>query len=171
MKKRVVSFLTCMAIVSSLFGNQFVIYADDNIAIDAAPSEMIESTVLSEDVPSGLDELSDGDAAENTLSESVPVNENLEGEESPVPENNANADGVVGPPEESELPNLDNLQPKLDTPTVLDDGMGMIVEVTEEDMEDVEVIMPLNPETPDESATAKYGSYINFADETDTFFC
>ena len=170
MKKRVVSFLTCMAIVSSLFGNQFAIYADDNIAIDAAPSEMIESTVLSEDVPSGHDELSDGDAAENTLSESVPVNENLEGEESPVPENNANADGVVGPPEESELPNLDNLQPKPDTPTVLDDGMGMIVEVTEEDMEDVEVIMPLNPETPDESATAKYGSYINFADETDTFF-
>lgn len=65
MKKRVVSFLTCMAIVSSLFGNQFAIYADDNIAIDAAPSEMIESTVLSEDVPSGHDELSDGDAAEN----------------------------------------------------------------------------------------------------------
>ena len=37
-------------------------------------------------------------------------------------------------------------------------------------MDDIETIMPLNPEKPDENTTEKYGSYIKFADETDTFF-
>lgn len=165
MKKRVVSFLTCVAIIGGLFGNQFSIYADDNIITNTTGAEMVESATSLGEESFHSDALSNGSVGEPALNETAHADESSNEGNGVIPDDNVSTGGASESAEASS-----GIEETPNAPSVLGDDMGLDIEVTEENLEDVEAVLTLDPEKPKEESTEKYTSYINLADETDTFF-
>ncbi len=175
MKKRIMSFLICATIIGGMFGNQFNAYADDNMIANTAESEMMETTTYSEETPSYIDglEVSSGETVlDNTGTEAGGVSDenNTAEVDTPIDNGIGIEEGVeILDPAEPSDPSSIEVGPNFTT-AYDDDDMGLIIDVTEEDMDDVEVVIGLDPEKPKEETTEKYVSYIRLADATDTFF-
>ena len=174
MKKRIMSFLICAAIIGGMFGNQFNAYADDNMIVSATGSEMTETTISSEE-PLSYDNALEAGGDETVLDNAVSEGSNLDDENKTAEDDTVISDGlgaedgldILGPTEPLD-PSLIEAVPNFST--AFGDEMGLVVDVTEEDMEDVEAVIGLDTEKPEEETTEKYGSYIRLADATDTFF-
>ncbi len=162
MRKRIISFLICISIITTAFSNGIYAHAEPEVISNISSEEMVE---ISDDVITSndgvvLDEGNTLDTNENiTLGEDSTVG--MTDEANATPETDAQ-------PEVNEAGEINLVSEETNIERLEDTGTFGDLIVTEEveDLEDINVNMGLENNTE----TAKYNSYLKLPDSTTEFF-